>query len=413
MTSGPQNNAPGDTGSLQTGAKRNSPEAHHGVTQGASASCEELHQSCEERDNDNDDRGAGKDPTSVSRSLPSIKIPSFFECLPSIKMPSFFESPSSSESDNVPSPQMKDQTELYIPYCVQLDVSMCFPFMKIPKMVVKEKFKVGDESLFLLKTQKWRELCTVIEDECQVHMRRNQWTDTWILGSAENVKKAMAKVEKFVDENTVRKEEFKCDKSMRGFLVEQRKDEIKSIQQKLEQFQVKIEKCDREEDLVIAGTKKGLARAHKMLALLTTKLNVFKESFQIQQSGLRKFLTKGRGDQLVRSVERDQECVVDVKHNFKKETEESAAAVESCNDEDQESGDDDVDSDDYVTIYGTTAGNVAVARPLTLIVDNCKISWKTGDITKEQVRYFIVLVRVTPSYVVLCFVFSIFVSCHP
>ena len=273
----------------------------------------------------------------------------------------------------------------------------------VGKLVVEEKVQVEDESLFILKTQKWRELCTVIQDECQVRMRRNQWSDTWILGFAENVKQATAKIETFVDENTVRKEEFKCHKSMRRFLIEQRKDEIKSIQQKLEQFQIKIEACDREEDLVIAGTKEGLARAHKMLALLTTKLNVFKESFQIKQPGLCKFLTKGRGDQLVRSVERDQECVVDVKHNFKKETEESAAAAESSDDEDQESDDDDVDSDDDVTIYGTTAGGVTVAGPSTLVVGSCKISWKTGDITKEQVRRFIVLIRVV-YFIVLCFV---------
>ena len=127
------------------------------------------------------------------------------------------------------------------------------------------------------------------------------------------------------------------------------------------------------------------------------------ESFQIKQPGLRKFLTKGRGDQLVRSVERVQECVVDVKHNFKEETEEIVAAVESSGGEDQESGDDDVDSDDDVTTYGTTAGGVTVAGSSTLVVGSCKISWKTGDITKEQVRCFIVRIRVV-SFIVLCFV---------
>ena len=85
--------------------------------------------------------------------------------------------------------------------------------------------------------------------------------------------------------------------------------------------------------------------------------------------------------------------------------EESAAAVESSDGEDQESGDDDVDSDDDddVTIYGTTAGGVTVAGSSTLVVGSCKISWKTGDITKEQVRCFIVRIRVV-SFIVLCFV---------
>ena len=97
MSSDPQNSGPGDTGSLQTGARRNSPEAHHEVTQGASASSEEdlgspeLHQSYEKLDNnntDNDERGAVQDPTSSCESLSSS----------SSQMLSFSERPSSSES---------------------------------------------------------------------------------------------------------------------------------------------------------------------------------------------------------------------------------------------------------------------------------------------------------------------------
>ena len=222
------------------------------------------------------------------------------------------------------------------------------------------KRKIPKETMQLLTREQISRLGKQIKGECQVRTHKDKNSgDRWILGSAENVRKAVEKVEIFVNENRVREREFKCLSSMRRFLVEQGKDETKLIEQKLKQFRVKIKKSNREEDLVIEGTKEGLARAHKMLALLTNKLNDFKESFQIQQPGLRKFLTSGGGDQLVRSVERDQECVVDVKHKFKKEEKDSGA------------------SDDEVTVAGSS----------TLVVGSCKISWKTGDITKEQVRF--------------------------
>ena len=128
----------------------------------------------------------------------------------------------------------------------------------IAELLGKLVVEVEDNSLIILSTQQWRELCTVIEDECQVRMRGSKWGDTWILGFAENVKKAMAKIENFIDESTVGKEEFKCHKSMRRFLIEQRKDEIKSIQQKLEQFQIKIKACDREEDRGKCGSGREL-----------------------------------------------------------------------------------------------------------------------------------------------------------
>ena len=244
------------------------------------------------------------------------------------------------------------------------------------------KRKIAKETVRLLTREQFKRLRKQIEDECQVRIHREQSGDRWILGSAENVRKAVEIVKRFVDENRVRKEKFKCLSSMRRFLVEQRKDEIKSIEHKLKKFRVKIEECDREEDLVIAGTKEGLAQAHKMLAQLTNEPNVFKESFQIKQPGLRKFLTKGGGDQLVRSVERDEECVVEVEHNFTKGRQDSGETAELSYVFDQESNDD-------VIIYGATAGGVTVTGSSTLVVGSCKISWKTGDITTEQVRFIL------------------------
>ena len=255
----------------------------------------------------------------------------------------------------------------------------------VKKLVVRETVEVEDKSLILLKKQNW------IQKNYKVRMQRNRADGTWkLVGLRENVKKAKAEMMKIADDNKVKKIKFKCPTSTRRFLVEQREEEIKLIEQKLEQFQVKI-KWNRKKDFIITGTKEGPARARELLAALSNKHNVFKETFQIELPGLEKFLTEDGGDQLVRTVERDQECVVEVNCKFKKKTEESAAAAESSDDEDQESDYDDVDSDDDVTIYGTTAGGVTVAGPSTLVVGSCKISWKTGDITKEQVRCFLIL----------------------
>ena len=449
MSSDPQNSGPGDTGSLQTGAKRNSPEAHQEVTRGASASSEEdlgspeLHQSYEKLDNnntDNDERGAVQDPTSSCESL----------SLSSSQMLSFSERPSSSESlsssERLSSSQVLafsqvskrilnlqpkvleilddeidevakefERNGIEAVFVLNIDDQVAEVVGASPahaqnandlvkKLVVRETVEVEDKSLILLKEQNW------IQKNYKVRMQINRADGTWkLMGLRENVKKAKAEMMKIADDNKVKKIKFKCPTSTRRFLVEQRQEEIKSIEQKLEQFQVKI-KWNRKKDFIITGTKEGPARARGLLAALSNKHNVFKETFQIELPGLDKFLTKGGGDQLVRSVERDQECVVEVKQNFKRETEESAAVAESSDDEDLESDDDDVESDDDVTIYGASAGGVTVvAGPATLVAGSCKISWKTGDITKEQVRCFLMF-----SFAGLCSCFLVLlcISCH-
>ena len=244
-------------------------------------------------------------------------------------------------------------------------------------LVVEEKVSVEDESRSLLQTREWRQFCSQMEEACQVKMRSNDWGDTWILGVVGNVKEVKENVEGFVEENTVRETQFSCaSKATRRFLQEQRSDAIKKIKEDLKEFQVEIKQGASANDFAMKGTNEGLKQARRKLQSLTSEQNVYTTEFKIQQPGLRKYAMNGKAAQLMRGVERDNECVVEMRHRFTKIDDREADPRPMSPEEDDDS-DDDVG---YAPV--TTDGQSAFT------FGNCRISWKPGDITRERVGIF-------------------------
>ena len=263
----------------------------------------------------------------------------------------------------------------------KLTVSKFYPFLKVSHLisglVVEEKVAVKGESRSLLRTEEWRQFCSQMERNFQVKLRLNFRKDTCILGVVRNVKEVKKGVEEFLEENTVRKTQFICaSRAMKRFLQEQRRDDIEKIKEDLKEFQVEIKQGASTNDFAIKGTNEGLKQASNKLQSLTSEQNIFATKFQIQQPGLREFTRGGKAAQLIRGVERDHECVVEMKSKFSKINDRKADPRPISVEEDDDSDDD--AAYDHVTTDDQSA----------LTVGNCQISWKAGDITREHVGIF-------------------------
>ena len=246
------------------------------------------------------------------------------------------------------------------------------------KLMLEEK--VDDKSKCLLKSPEWLSLCDEINTETSVRIHRNNWNDTYVAGFRDDVIEVIKKLNTFLESNCIRNERFVClSQIVRRYVAELCQEDLRSIENQLKDFEVKINKGKGDDDFDISGNKEGLIRARKRLGVLIK--DTASETFDVKQPGLRKFFDSGKGDRLVKSVEKDHSCAIQVQ-NFDQRWDDSrsqAAAVDSAS-----SGSDDDDSD--VDDEGDDDAAVSDSDASTLVMtQGHKISWKPGNIEMEKV----------------------------
>ena len=251
----------------------------------------------------------------------------------------------------------------------------------VNKLMLEEKVQVDDKSKYLLKSKEWRTLCDEINTETAVRVHRNNWNDTYVAGFRDDVLDVMKKLSTFLESNCIRDERFVCSSQIfRRYLAELRQQDLRSIENQLKDFEVKIKKGKGDDDFDISGNKEGLIRARRKLDALIK--DTASETFDVKQPGLRKYFESGKGDRLVKSVEKDHSCAIQVQKNFGQRRDDSrsqAAAVDSAS-----SGSDDNDSD----VDDGDEDDAAVSGPdaFTLVMtQGHKISWRPGNIETEKV----------------------------
>ena len=242
-------------------------------------------------------------------------------------------------------------------------------------MILEEKVQLDEKGKQLLKSPKWLTLCEEINTQTTVRVHGNNWNDTYVAGFRDDVTKAIEKLNTFLENDCIKEEHFVCPSDIvRRYLVELCEADLRSIG---ENFKVKIEKGKGNKDIDISGNKEGLRRVRKDLNAL---INIIKsKSFDVKQPGLGKYFDSGRGDRLVRSVEKEHDCVIQVQKNVQKDddksaTEDSASSSKDDNNDDNNNGDDNNEA--------TTSGTDAC----TLITTHGhQISWKPVYIEAEKV----------------------------
>ena len=250
----------------------------------------------------------------------------------------------------------------------------------VNKLMLEEKVKVDDKSKNLFKKPEWGQLCEEINNKTDVRVHRNDLNDTYVAGFRDDVTEEMKKLNTFLETNRIREEQFICTSQIvRKYLAELRQEDLRSIENQLKDFEVKIKKGKGGDDFDISGNKEGLTQVRKELDALIE--NTKSETFLVKQPGLRKYFDSGIGDCLVKSVEKDHDCAIQVQTNpidclhIQAASEDSAP---SGRDDDYENIASDNDDDKEAVANGADRSGVAMSQ-------GQKILWRAGCIEMEKV----------------------------
>ena len=244
----------------------------------------------------------------------------------------------------------------------------------VNKLMVEEKVQVDEKSKHLLKSSEWLRLCGEM-NQTAVRVRRD---DTYVAGFRDDVTEVIKKLNTFLENNCIREESFVCTSDiMRRYLLELRQEDLRTIENQLKDFVVSIKKGKDNDDFVISGNREGLKRVGKKLDALMDSTEL--KTFEVKQPGLRKYFESGKGDQLVKLVEKDQDCAIKVQKNLGRGGRDEELRVESFSDASTSSGDSDDDvGGDHATTTGTDSSTLVIAQ-------RHKVSWKPGNIGAEKV----------------------------
>ena len=247
----------------------------------------------------------------------------------------------------------------------------------VNKLTLEENVPVNGTSKSLLKTPEWRQLCDQINKSQRVCIHRNNWNDTWVAGFRSDVTESMKALQEFLDENCKREEEFTCPSEiMKRYLTELCKHDIQSVEKKLQSFDIKVQEGKSAHTFTISGKREGLKQAKQTLKTLID--GAVSSKFDVEQPGLKKYFTGDRGDRLVKSVEKEQQCVVEVKCNFRQERLDTAAATSNDDSTDSDNDDNYDVADDGMSDWVSPHGH--------------RVSWKPGNIATEKVSSILTLI---------------------
>jgi hypothetical protein len=152
--------------------------------------------------------------------------------------------------------------------------------------------------------------------------------------------------------------------------MEHRKDELIKMETTLKQYSVNIKAGETGDAFLISGKKIGIARVQEALHVLTSSVTV--NEIKVQQPGLHKFFTSGRGDRLAKSVEHEHKCAIEKIENVSQKSNSVPRKDFERTDENQD----------------TTSSSVPTG-PMRMTCGNISISWKQGNIVAEQVNIFL------------------------
>ena len=217
----------------------------------------------------------------------------------------------------------------------------------------------------LIGSQNWDDLCKKLVKRLTIRFKR-ELTCIAVFGFEQDVTEAVKKMRDFLNEKKATEGRFRLDSSIhRKFFNDYYKDELREIEEELDQCRVKIS-SDESGDLIrFSGTEEGVKEVEERMYVLQEEIK--EKSFIISIPGMRNFLAQGEGKRLIETVERDWKCVIELTT----ESEEQAADDETDGDEsisNSSDGEEELDEDD--TFFTS---------------ERKKIIWRTGNIEEEQV----------------------------
>ena len=191
--------------------------------------------------------------------------------------------------------------------------------------VFEESFTVDEESVDLLKSEKWRKFQDTLEKEYGVKVSTvgQLEVNIWLTGEKSHVTQAHERLKHFVKINTIISESITVDQTIARHLKRFCKSKIKNIEDTLKSHMVKLEKEDR--SFIVQGTKEGVKKAKAMLQDIIDDLAHRK--IPVEKPGMQKYLKSETGKTSLAGIEGEYSCTINLTTNRKERSTQISSVV--------------------------------------------------------------------------------------
>ena len=230
-------------------------------------------------------------------------------------------------------------------------------------LVSDRNLSVGPSDTNLMCSKNWDDLCKKLVKRLAIRSKR-ELTCIAVFGFRQDVTEAVKKMRDFLNEKKATDGQFRLDSSIhRTFFNEYYKDDLRSIEEELTHYGVKISLDESRSLIRFSGTEEGVKDVEERMYVLQDKIK--EKCFVISTPGMRNLLAQDEGKRLIETVERDCKCVIELTTKSEAEDDETVSDESFSNSSD---GEEELDEDD--TFF---------------TAERKKIIWRTGNIEEEQV----------------------------
>ena len=222
----------------------------------------------------------------------------------------------------------------------------------VSEIVTEETIPLSTKHFSLMAGEGWRKYCKEIQEKMGVLIQeRKQSGKICVVGFKNNAINAALKLQFYLN-NAEIEEEIECNSV-----------DVKKYLLRYVPFGVKVRDVKGSLNFCISGRDQTLKKAADKINKLSKEVAVSRQVFDLP--GIRNFLKKGDLDVRIKKIEDQENCSIRIEKNL------GLTGTTSP----------------FPDVDGATSGFVTSSGSNTLVTTHGhKLSWKSGDIIKEQVR---------------------------
>lgn len=180
----------------------------------------------------------------------------------------------------------------------------------VKTIIVEESIVLDDGQLQLEKSEKWRTFRDELTVNSILGIKFEQNSNKLCMaGRKEDVTSAMRSVKGFLKENTIVSEVLKLARGSRRFLSKYHENELRIIQEELNEYSTVIKGIADDEDVVVTGTNEGVDKAMEEIYNLASKVE--SQKVPIDKPGMRRVLNQNNGRKMLKLLENENKCVIE------------------------------------------------------------------------------------------------------
>lgn len=174
----------------------------------------------------------------------------------------------------------------------------------------EKHYTVDEDSLSLLKSNKWEQFCENVATDAFVNIFQDERrsTDIVVIGETKNVEQTYKKVQEFMKRNTIIKKKMDVDEGYARYLTTYCRSDLEEIEEKLEEQSVRVHYEEDKGTIEIDGTKEGVRTATNRIREVQKSIAMDKICFDKQRTQL--YLQSDEGNVFLKGIEFNHKCLI-------------------------------------------------------------------------------------------------------